>query len=113
MAIIGHKEEFGDPRLSKIAETDTKKWYQKPNLRILYLILVPCGLGVEWTSGFDSSMMNSLQAVQSWVDCRCPSSPLGSALKEDEKTHRRQPQTLTTRRRAGWASSRPSTRWGR
>ncbi|KAK7953520.1 hypothetical protein PG988_014214 [Apiospora saccharicola] len=68
MAIIGSKEQFGDPRLSRIAETDTKKWYQKPNLRFLYLILVPCGLGVEWTSGFDSSMMNSLQAVQSWVD---------------------------------------------
>ncbi|KAK8031243.1 major myo-inositol transporter iolT [Apiospora arundinis] len=68
MAIIGSKEQLGDPRLSKIAETDTKKWYQKPNLRFLYLILIPCGLGVEWTSGFDSSMMNSLQAVQSWVD---------------------------------------------
>lgn len=75
MAIIGHKEEFGDPRLSKIAETDSKKWYQKPNLRMLYLILVPCGLGVEWTSGFDSSMMNSLQAVQSWVDCTCCPGP--------------------------------------
>lgn len=74
MAIIGSKEQFGDPRLSRIAETDTKKWYQKPNLRFLYLILVPCGLGVEWTSGFDSSMMNSLQAVQSWVDCTLPCS---------------------------------------
>ncbi|KAI4595632.1 hypothetical protein KJ359_006621 [Pestalotiopsis sp. 9143b] len=69
MAIIGHKEELGESRVSNIAREDTKKWYQKPNLRFLYLILVPCGLGVEWTSGFDSSMMNSLQAVQSWVDC--------------------------------------------
>ncbi|EHA50198.1 hypothetical protein MGG_13562 [Pyricularia oryzae 70-15] len=68
MGIIGKKEEFSDDdRLSKIAEADTKPWYKKPNLRFLYLILVPTGLGVEWTSGFDSSMMNSLQAVPSWV----------------------------------------------
>ncbi|KAL2176941.1 general substrate transporter [Thermothelomyces heterothallicus CBS 202.75] len=68
MAIIGAKEEHVDPRLTRIAQTDKKPWYKKPNLRFLYLILVPTGLGVEWTSGFDSSMMNSLQAVQSWVD---------------------------------------------
>lgn len=70
MGIIGKKEEFSDDdRLSNIAEADTKPWYKKPNLRFLYLILVPTGLGVEWTSGFDSSMMNSLQAVPSWVAC--------------------------------------------
>jgi hypothetical protein len=69
MAIIGAKEEHVDPRLTRIAQADKVPWYQKPNLRFLYLILVPTGLGVEWTSGFDSSMMNSLQAVQSWVTC--------------------------------------------
>ncbi|KAL2121084.1 hypothetical protein VTJ04DRAFT_5111 [Mycothermus thermophilus] len=68
MAILGAKEEHVDPRLSNIAQADTIPWYKKPNLRFLYLILVPTGLGVEWTSGFDSSMMNSLQAVKSWVD---------------------------------------------
>ena len=68
MAIIGKKEELGDARITKIAQADPKKWYQKPNLRFCYLVLVPCGLGVEWTSGFDSSMMNSLQAVESWVE---------------------------------------------
>ncbi|KAK4145981.1 general substrate transporter [Dichotomopilus funicola] len=68
MAIIGAKEEHVDPRLTRIAQADTIPWYHKPNLRFLYLILVPTALGVEWTSGFDSSMMNSLQAVQSWVD---------------------------------------------
>lgn len=76
MAIIGHKEEHVDPRLTRIAEADTLRWYQKRNLRYLYLIMVPTCLGVEWTSGFDSSMMNSLQAVKSWVDCKlhrpCP-----------------------------------------
>lgn len=69
MAIIGAKEEHVEPSLTRIAQADTTPWYQKPNLRFLYLILVPTGLGVEWTSGFDSSMMNSLQAVKSWVDC--------------------------------------------
>ncbi|KAI1212850.1 general substrate transporter [Annulohypoxylon truncatum] len=68
MAIVGGKEHHVDPRLANIAQDDTKKWHQKPNLRALYLILIPCALGVEWTSGFDSSMMNSLQAVSSWVD---------------------------------------------
>ncbi|KAK6082426.1 Lactose permease 29 [Seiridium cupressi] len=67
MAIKGDREELGDPRVSNIARDDNIKWYHKPNLRFLYFILVPCGLGVEWTSGFDSSMMNSLQAVESWV----------------------------------------------
>ncbi|KAI9898794.1 hypothetical protein N3K66_007154 [Trichothecium roseum] len=66
MAIIGNKETLGDDRLTRIAKADPKPWYQKPNLRFAYLILIPCGLGVEWTSGFDSSMMNSLQAVESW-----------------------------------------------
>ena len=70
MAIIGNKETLGDDRLTRIAKADPKPWYQKPNLRFAYLILIPCGLGVEWTSGFDSSMMNSLQAVESWERCK-------------------------------------------
>ncbi|KAI0109463.1 MFS general substrate transporter [Hypoxylon sp. NC0597] len=68
MAIIGSKEHHVDPRLASIAQADARKWYRKRNLRALYFILIPCALGVEWTSGFDSSMMNSLQAVASWVE---------------------------------------------
>ncbi|WYZ43416.1 hypothetical protein EsH8_VI_001115 [Colletotrichum jinshuiense] len=68
MAIVDAKEEHVDPQLSRIAQDDKKIWYKKPNLRFLYLILIPTGLGVEWTSGFDSSMMNSLQAVDSWFN---------------------------------------------
>ncbi|KAB5535311.1 general substrate transporter [Coniochaeta sp. 2T2.1] len=67
MAILGSREQHVEPRLQRIAQADTKIWYKKPNLRFLYLILIPTALGVEWTSGFDSSMMNSLQAVNSWV----------------------------------------------
>lgn len=81
MAIIGGREEHVDPRLTRIGQADTKKWYRKRNLRFLYLILVPTALGVEWTSGFDSSMMNSLQAVKSWVDCVFPSSSVSTCRR--------------------------------
>lgn len=90
MAVLGAKEEHVDPRLTRIAQADKKPWYKKPNLRFLYLILVPTGLGVEWTSGFDSSMMNSLQAVQSWVDCLCQFPPGERCSQEaNEFTDRR------------------------
>ncbi|KAJ7590279.1 general substrate transporter [Mycena floridula] len=52
--------------VSRLAADDTVPWYSKPNLRILYLVLLPTCIGVEMTSGFDSSMMNGLQAVDSW-----------------------------------------------
>lgn len=58
-----------DPRLMDIVRSDTLKWYQKPNLRFLYLILIPTCVGTEWTLGFDGSMMNNLQAVPSWLEC--------------------------------------------
>ncbi|KAI1637991.1 hypothetical protein F4809DRAFT_601725 [Biscogniauxia mediterranea] len=73
MAVTRAKEEHVNSRLAVIAQADTKKWYNKPNLRYLYLIFVPCALGVECTSGFYSSMMNSLQAVAPWVECVFPS----------------------------------------
>ncbi|KJA17706.1 hypothetical protein HYPSUDRAFT_46033 [Hypholoma sublateritium FD-334 SS-4] len=52
--------------VSRLAQLDTTPWYRKPNLRLLYLLLFPTCIGVEMTSGFDSSMMNGLQAVNSW-----------------------------------------------
>ncbi|KAF8901107.1 hexose transporter [Mucidula mucida] len=52
--------------VSRLAAQDTTPWYKKPNLRFLYLVLMPTCIGVEMTSGFDSSMMNGLQAVDSW-----------------------------------------------
>lgn len=56
-----------DAIVSRLAEQDKTPWFKKPNLRLLYLILFPTCIGVEMTSGFDSSMMNGLQAVDSWV----------------------------------------------
>ncbi|KAF9458482.1 hexose transporter [Collybia nuda] len=58
--------EVTDPVVSRLAEQDSTPWYRKPNLRILYVLFFPTLIGVEMTSGFDSSMMNGLQAVDSW-----------------------------------------------
>ncbi|KAF9553536.1 hexose transporter [Agrocybe pediades] len=62
------KMAAGPPVLSvaEMAKLDTVPWYKKKNLRMLYLIIFPTCIGVEMTSGFDSSMMNGLQAVDSW-----------------------------------------------
>lgn len=63
-----------DPRAPLAASTrllnsDTTPWYQKPNLRRLYMFLVPAAIGVEMTSGFDGSVLNGLQAVDRWNEC--------------------------------------------
>lgn len=55
-----------DPILTRLVAQDQVPWYKKPNLRSLYFLLVPVCLGVEWTSGFDSSMMNGIQTVKTW-----------------------------------------------
>ncbi|KAL2870363.1 MFS transporter [Aspergillus lucknowensis] len=52
----------------QLVEQDLVPWYKKKNLRNLYFALVPAALGVEMTSGFDGSVLNGLQAVQSWLD---------------------------------------------
>jgi len=58
--------ESADPIVSRIVEADNVPWYKKPNLRSLYLVMIPACLGVEWTSGFDSSMMNGIQTIGTW-----------------------------------------------
>ncbi|EPQ58905.1 general substrate transporter [Gloeophyllum trabeum ATCC 11539] len=54
------------PLLSRLTKEDRTPWYRKRNLRLLYLVMIPTCLGTEMTSGFDSSMMNGLQAVEAW-----------------------------------------------
>ncbi|KAI9574381.1 hypothetical protein HD554DRAFT_30230 [Boletus coccyginus] len=54
--------------VSRLAQQDKVPWYEKPNLRLLYLLMFPTCLGVEMTNGFDASMLNGLQAVPSWVE---------------------------------------------
>ncbi|RDB20183.1 Lactose permease [Hypsizygus marmoreus] len=58
--------DLADPVVSRLAEQDTTPWYRKQNLRLLYLLMFPTCIGVEMTSGFDSSMINGLQAVDSF-----------------------------------------------
>jgi hypothetical protein len=42
--------------VERLIAQDDVRWWNKPNLRRLYLFLVPFCLFVESTSGFDSSM---------------------------------------------------------
>ncbi|PFH46569.1 hypothetical protein AMATHDRAFT_154518 [Amanita thiersii Skay4041] len=66
---IDHSRQYNndaDVIVSRLASQDRTLWYNKRNLRMLYFLLFPTCIGVEMTSGFDSSMMNGLQAVNSW-----------------------------------------------
>lgn len=47
---------------------DPIPWYKKKNLRKLYLLLFPCVIGIEMTSGFDSQIINAVQFVPAWRD---------------------------------------------
>jgi hypothetical protein len=42
--------------IERLIAQDDVRWWNKPNLRRLYLFLVPFCLFIESTSGFDSSM---------------------------------------------------------
>ncbi|EJF62162.1 hexose transporter [Dichomitus squalens] len=55
-----------DTALNRYIDEDKVPWYRKKNLRLLYLLMFPTCIGIEMTSGFDSSMMNGLQAVPTW-----------------------------------------------
>ncbi|KAK4165492.1 general substrate transporter [Cladorrhinum sp. PSN259] len=57
-----------DPIVSRLANEDKKKFWQKPNLLFLYLMLFPTCMGIELTSGFDSQMINALQIVPAWKE---------------------------------------------
>lgn len=65
---LGTAAEVGksDPIVTRLANQDTKRWYQKPNLLFLYMMLFPTCMGIELTSGFDSQMINALQIVNPW-----------------------------------------------
>ncbi|KAH7135658.1 hexose transporter-like protein, partial [Dendryphion nanum] len=54
--------------IEKLIQNDHVRWWNKPNLRQLYLLLVPFCLFIESTSGFDSSMMNGMQALDYWKE---------------------------------------------
>ncbi|KFY22206.1 hypothetical protein V493_06775 [Pseudogymnoascus sp. VKM F-4281 (FW-2241)] len=61
MGIIKAGDGMSDPILTRMVAEDKVPWYKKKNLRILYLYLFMCCMGVEMTSGFDSQLINALQ----------------------------------------------------
>ncbi|KAH8096584.1 hexose transporter [Cristinia sonorae] len=65
MGIAGGSE---DNLVSRLVAEDKTPWYKKHNLTLLYLLMFPTCIGIEMTSGFDSSMMNGLQAVATWQE---------------------------------------------
>ncbi len=75
--------------LNRLLKLDTTPWYKKPNLRRLYLCLVPAVLGVEMTSGYDGSILNGLQAVGPWLACQLTSRDNSScSFANLERLHR-------------------------
>ena len=56
-----------DPILTRLVEKDRVPWYNKPNLRALYALMIPVCMGVEWAVGFDAAMMVGIQTVHNWT----------------------------------------------
>lgn len=61
-----------DPIVTRLVDEDKTPWYKKSNLRLMYLWLFLCCMGVEMTSGFDSQLINTLQFSQSFHRCKPP-----------------------------------------
>ena len=59
-----------DNIIHRMAMDDPTPWYKKQNLRRLYLLLFPCVIGIEMTSGFDSQIINAVQIVPAWKHCK-------------------------------------------
>jgi sugar porter (SP) family MFS transporter len=55
-----------DPIVTRLVQEDTVPWYKKRNLRLMYVWLFFCCMGVEMTSGFDSQLINTLQFSQTF-----------------------------------------------
>jgi hypothetical protein len=58
-----------EPVLTRLVNQDLVPWYRKPNLRVLYMLLLPTCIGIEMTSGFDSQMINTVQISDFWQAC--------------------------------------------
>ena len=58
-----------DPIVTRLVEEDKVVWYKKPNLRVMYIFLFLCCMGVEMTSGFDSQLINTLQYTENFHEC--------------------------------------------
>ncbi|KAF2865761.1 hexose transporter-like protein [Massariosphaeria phaeospora] len=58
---MGVTAHASDPIVTRMVDEDKVPWYKKKNLRMMYLWLFLCCMGVEMTSGFDSQLINTLQ----------------------------------------------------
>lgn len=58
-----------DERILELA-ANALPFYKRPNLLSLYLRIIPGCLIPAVTLGFDAAMMNGLQAVPSWDNCK-------------------------------------------
>lgn len=67
---MGGTVGLSDPILTHIVEEDKVKWFRKPNLRLMYVCLFLCCMGVEMTSGFDSTLIGTLQFSDPWNACK-------------------------------------------
>ncbi|KAH6861968.1 major myo-inositol transporter iolT [Alternaria alternata] len=61
MGLIKAQDGTSDPIITRMVEQDKVRWWKKPNLRIMYIWLFCCCMGVEITSGFDSQLIGTLQ----------------------------------------------------
>jgi len=68
--MVAGAEGISDPILTRIAAEDNVKWFKRPNLRLMYLYLFLCCMGVEITSGFDSTLIGTLQISPAWKACK-------------------------------------------
>ncbi|KAL4722103.1 hypothetical protein ACLX1H_010873 [Fusarium chlamydosporum] len=77
-----------DPIVTRLVEEDKTPWYKKPNLRMMYVWLFFCCMGVEMTSGFDSQLINTLQYSDTFHHY------LGGGRKDDEGKYAIEPGLL-------------------
>ncbi|KAF2129241.1 hexose transporter-like protein [Dothidotthia symphoricarpi CBS 119687] len=61
MGLFKPQDGTSDPIITRMVAEDKTPWYKKRNLRVMYLYLFVCCMGVEITSGFDSQLINTLQ----------------------------------------------------
>lgn len=59
----------GDPIVTRLVAEDKVPWYKKHNMRLMYVWLFTCCMGVEMTSGFDSQLIGTLQFSEYFNIC--------------------------------------------
>jgi hypothetical protein len=65
----GAETGFSDPVLTRMVAEDKVPFYKKRTLRLMYVYLFLCCMGVEMTSGFDSTLIGTLQFSDPWNAC--------------------------------------------